>query len=660
MKVSIDFETYSEEDINKLDTWAYAAHPTTEMLCLSWSYDGRITYLWYPGASRQYGQDLVCLFNFIEKGGKVYAWKADFEYHIWNKVCVAQHNWPSLPIDQLYDTMAIAQSKALPGALGRCGEALQMDIQKDSIGERLIPKLCSPRKPSKHNPITRWAPENNPDDFELLYKYCRKDVLAEHAIYERLKNYELSPMERALWLDTHRMNDQGIPVDVNTSRRLIKLTSEYAKTLTEDLNRITIGEVQTSGQIEKIRQYIKFWDGIETEDLSADTVSFLLRYEDLSPTSRRVLEIRQALSRTSTKKYHAILNMADENGRVHDVLRYHQATTGRWGGNGIQPHNFPRKSVDNPDLAVDVIKKMDNRLIEILYDNPFELATQMLRPIITAEDGHRLIVSDFSGIENRTLCWLADDFEALRLFEQGVDQYKWFATKLYPGTRYDDVTDAQRSHAKTCILGLGYGMGVDKFMDTCLRHGMETTRKQAERDVCLYRDVYADVVRFWHALYRTAIRTVADGVESYCGRITFKLEDGFLNMILPSGRSVSYYQPEIRPRTTPWGETKPCLTFMGLQPQTYKWVRLDTIPGRLVENATQAVARDLLGDAQLRLRMCGYNVLFSVHDEVVIDAPYGYGTLDDVNMIMARTDAETYPGLPIEAEGYESERYKKG
>lgn len=655
--IAMDYETYASVDLKAVGAWKYANHQDTEPVCLAWNYNYGEPYLWTPDG--QHGAaDLEHLFARIEEGWLVYAWNATFEYYIWNYCCVPKFGWPRLKKSQIFDTMAIAQALGLPGQLEMSGEALGLDIQKDKNGKRLINKLSKPRRPSKLNPATRWTPLTAPQDYADFYKYCKRDVLSEGAIHKRLENYELSFFEREMWLATLSMNEQGIPIDVEMVKILKDLLAQYAKRLNTELSIITDGEITSAGQVAKIVEWLKDNCDFTIPNLTRDSVSKALSDPRVPDPVRKILEIRQRLSKSSTKKFNRILDMAGKNNFVHDILRYHQATTGRWGGTGIQIHNLPRTKTKDPDTAAWVIKQNDLDTMLMFYDDPMELGSKMIRPSICATAGMELIVSDFSGIENRVLCWLADDVDALRLFASGIDQYRWFATKLYP-VRYDDVTDTQRAHAKTCILGLGYGMGADKFYQTCLGYGMDITESEAKRSVELYRYVYDMVVRFWHDLYSSAMHTVRHGTVTHRGQLKFTLEDDFLFMHLPSGRKLGYYKPEIQMRDTPWGDRKPAITFMSMIPQTYKWGRVETIPGRLVENATQAVARDILADAKYRLMKNGRNVLFSVHDEIVCHEKIDTVDLNEFNELMCDIDPCVYPNLPLAAEGYIAKRYRK-
>lgn len=658
MQINIDFETFCELDLRKVGAWKYANHPSADIICLAWSYNDEKPYIWYP-SSPDGDEELFNLFDNIHEGNPVYAWNAYFEFVMWNYCAVRRFKWPILKKNQLYDTMVIAQSLSLPGNLDKCGNALGLDIVKDRSGKRLINKLSKPRRPSKHNPATRWTPNLVPEDFAQFYDYCKQDVRSERAIHNRLKDYELSFFEREMMLATWHLNDRGIPVDVDLVEKIIKLLKIVKEKLTEELSAITNGKITSVGQRDRILNFIRENNNILLEDLTKETVAENLAKDTLNPISRRLLEIRQILSRSSTTKFDRILQMEDGNGRVHDIMRYHKATTGRWGGTGIQVHNLPRAKTPHVDTAVSLVHRSDLDVLGMFFDDPFDFATAMIRPSICAKYDHRLIVSDFSGIENRVICWLAYDQLALDLFVEGIDQYRWFATKLYPGTGYDDVTKEQRAHAKTCILGLGYGMGVDKFYATCQGYGMDIDKAECSRSVHLYREVYRKVVRFWHQLHSAAMSCVMTGADTGCSRIRFESRDGFLFMHLPSERKIAYYQPRIESVMAPWGEMKDAITFMGSEPQTGKWVRMSTTPGKLAENATQAIARDILASAKYRLMRAGYNVIFHVHDEIVAHEPFGKGSLKEFNQIMCEKNESIYPGLPIAVEGYEAQRYRK-
>lgn len=659
--IHLDYETYSAINIQSAGAWIYSQDVSTDLICLAWCYNDEDPLIW---RNNMYHLDadshkLDVLFDCVRDGWELHAWNAQFEYYIWNYVAAPKFGWPKVPIEQFHDSQALALSLALPMTLEACGAALNLDIQKDKSGKRLINKLSKPRKPTKYNPAIRWLYDDAVDDYEDMYAYCLQDVRSERAICDVLPISYLPGYERRLWVETVKINDKGVPVDIDTVNNIHSILKEYEREQVAKLGKITNNEVTTPGQTSRMRTWFEEKHGVLLPNMTAETVSKALEDPALPKPVHNVLNIRRLMSRTSTKKYDRILDMIDDEGFVHDIIRYHIATTGRWGGSGLQVHNLPNAKVDDPDLVSRIARYQSLRLFLLFYDDPMFVGSAMVRPIVRAKLGYKLYVSDFTSIENRVVCWLAGDEEALRLFRDHVDQYKWFATKLYYGVAYDDVTKHQRTHAKTCILGLGYGMGVDKFYETCVSYGFDITYAECKRSVDLYREIFNSIVRLWYRSYELAMRTVKTGEATEYLHLKFRKEGKYFYMILPSGRKINYYDARVEPVETPWGETKPGITFMGHQPYTRKWGRLKLIPGRLIENAAQGMARDVMAEAKLRLIDKGYNVIFSVHDEIVSHDPIDYGSLAEFDEIMCDTNYNIYPGLPIDSEGFVTNRYKK-
>jgi len=653
-----DFETYSEADLKKVGAFQYANHPSTRIICLSFAFNDEEPCIYTPQTTNL--SDIAVLLQRIKLGWELHAWNAEFEFLIWNYCGTKQFDWPKIPLEQYHDTMAFATSFALPAHLADCGKALNLDIQKDKRGTYLINKLSKPRKPTKSNPHIRWSYEAATQDYEDMYSYCIQDVQAERAIAKVLPYAKLLNYERQLWLMTVNMNVNGVPIDIETVKNLKHLLDDYETTQVAKLQRITNGDVATPGQRDKIIAWAKK-QGLELPDLTANTVKTILESKLQPPKPVvDVLTIRQKMSRTSTKKFDRLIDSVDKNGFIHDILFYHRATTGRWGGKNFQVHNLPNAKVKDPDLVAYLVKHYALETFMLFYDDPMYVGSAMVRPIVAAKPGYKLIVSDFSSIENRVTCWLAGDEESLKLFRKNMDQYKWFATKLYNGITYEDVNKHQRTHAKTAILGLGYGMGYTQFHKTCVSYGFDIDLYESKRTVQLYREIFHLIVTLWDKLYTAAKTAIIEKALTRYKHIRFLYDHDFLFMILPSGRRIAYYKPLVEPKETPWGEIRPCITFMGSDPYTRKWKRLQIIPGRLIENAAQGLARDILAEAKIRLIKQGYNVIFSVHDEVVSHDPENFGSLDHFTKIMCDTDKQTYPGLPIDSEGFITNRYKKG
>jgi DNA polymerase len=601
---------------------------------------------------------LANLFKTIKNGAELHAWNAEFEYMIWNYVG-NRLGWEPVPLESFFCSMAVANSFALPAHLGNCGDALNLNIQKDKRGNYLINKLSKPRKPSKTNPAKRWTYETATEDYESMYDYCNQDVRAEKAITEVMPVQYLLPQERELWLMTIRMNENGIPIDADTVKNIVDIIDQYKDQRTQDLRRITNDFIQTHGQRDKILTWLEEHNCV-LPDCTAPTITAALSNSNYSGYVKEVLLIRQELSKTSTKKLNRILESLDKNNYIHDILFYHRASTGRWGGKNFQLHNLPRIAVADPELVVELVAERNLKLFQLFYDNPLKVGSAMLRPIIKAKPGYHFKVADFASIENRKTCWLAGDEHSLELFRQGKDQYKWFATKLYKGVTYEDVTKYQRTVSKTAILGLGYGMGVEKFFAVCKSYGLDITIEQANVIIDTYRSTYKKIKTLWFKLYKAAMQCIETGVKTKYNYIKFERDTDFLYMVLPSGRKVSYYKPKIEMCNTPWGKKTKTITFWGISSGTRKWAKQKLIRGTLTENAAQASSRDILATAKLRLIAAGYNVIFSVHDEVISHDRQDFGSLKEFNSIMEKTDSNIYPGLPIKAEGFIINRYKKG
>lgn len=660
MMIHMDFETFSVPKLGDVGSWAYASHPQADIISNCWAYDQGPTVLWSPLIHPLGSPDLQDLFDYIEKGAVVAAWNAEFEYNIWNLIGVKKYGWPELKITQLFDVQALALSLALPADLDTCAEILQMSELKDKEGKRLMQKLSKPRKPSKNNPHIRWPFDLAQEDYLGYFEYNRQDVVVERDIFYKLKRYMFSIFEQQMWLLTVSMNKKGIPVDVDATDAILDVLNQYESRLTKKLQNITGGEIKTAGQRDVMLAFLQK-HGLNLPDLRKDTVAAELN--DIDPELPEIvydiLELRQLLARTSVKKFEKLKEMVSSDGRVRGSLRYHNCTTGRWGSSGMQIHNLPRGDIDNPSQVISDIQTRDLDYLSTKYPEIKSTCSSLVRPIIRAEAAYRLLIADYSAIEAITIAWTVGDDVALNIVRSGKDIYKWFATILY-GVSYEKVTKNQRKHAKVCLLGLGYQMGTPTFLSASEGYGIYFSWEEGERSVKLYRRTFPKVVKTWYGLEKKALKTVRTGSPQVQGKLRFTLEGDFLRMRLPSGRKLSYPYPKAEMIETPWGDRKLGVTCWQREQKTKKWIRKSVSPGKFTENAIQAIARDLLAEAKLRLVKSGYNVLFSVHDEIICHNRLDFGTLDEMIEIMCKTNQKIYPGLPMSATGFVTERYRKG
>lgn len=668
----IDFETYSERKLGRhkqaVGTCRYAEDPSTELLCMGWAINHEEPEVWVPGDDAP-----KRAFEAIQDGALVAAWNVEMEIPHWDIHAVGKLGWPEIPFNQWRDTAALALSLALPASLDECASALGLpsDLQKDQRGKYLIQKLCQPRpRVSKANPEPRWTPITAPEDFADFYEYCRQDVVAERAVADALPIDDLPEMELDIWRSTTLMNLRGWTVDLETARHMIALLEVHKANLLSELNAVTQGEIRTAGQLDKTIAWLAR-HGVPVDNLQAETVKDTLK-KKLPRRARRVLQIRQELAKASVNKYSAMIRRASDDGRVRNNILYHGASTGRDAGRGLQIQNFVRKSLSKDQAAIeracDALRVLQGpewtQSIELLYGDIQTFASNMTRPMLIAADGMVLNAADFSSIENRLTVWIAECEYGIDIFRRGLDEYKVFATRHY-GVSYEDVTDAQRQHCKHAVLLCCFGGGAKAHNAQAERFGAPCSMETSIETVESYRSTYAEVKACWYGLEDAAKRAIQRGRPTRYLKIRFHVDEEFLYMTLPSGRRLAYYKPRVMMKEAPWGEMKPTITHMGYQRlasgQRGKWARVKLIPGRIMENAVQASARDAMMAGAKNTQAGGYALVGRVHDELISEAPKGFGSLEDYCHRMTVNDAtQTWlTGIPIEAEGWVGKRFRK-
>lgn len=717
-KATIDFETRSACSIKDCGSWRYSLDPTTEVMCLAfrlphWE-EGR-TALWHPafphiGVAEADCPELAELFEWIAQGKLVEAHNAWFERGIWTNICVPKLGWPEVGHRQWRCSAAKAAAYSLPRSLENLTAALRLRVKKDVEGAKVMKKMAKPRKPKvaevkalareKFGLVDKatlktlttsvrpsdfgyeaticWqaggegGPERHevmelplhwhesPELLERLCAYCRVDVLAEEAASHRLR--DLSDRETEMYLMDQAINERGFQLDREAIEAALEIVNGIYAELNAELVELTDGLVQKATQRARMMQWFNEM-GLPLEDTQGTTIDSWLKREDLDRDVRRGLELVRALGRSSTAKFTAAQNWAHpDTWRVHGGLLYHGAGTGRWSGSGVQPHNFPRGSLKDMELAWETIKSRDLGLIEMLYDDAMTLLSHALRGMIVPSPGRRLMVADYAAIEARVLLWLADDGEALGVFRRGECIYMAMATEIYGRPITDKVLQAdERQMGKQAVLGLGYQMGAKKFQATLAeKWGIFIDLDFAQSIVDAYRAKFWRVRKMWWDQEAAAIAAVKQPGRTFrCGKVYWRVVDGFLHCKLPSGRLLGYCDPQVQKRKTPWGEERDALTYMGVDPYTKKWRRQDTYGGMLVENITQATARDLMADAMLRCHEQGtYDIILSVHDELIAECDEDEGSVDDFEMTMAHTEPWA-DGCPVKAEGWTGYRYKK-
>lgn len=639
--VYIDFETFCGVSVVDVGAWRYAMDPSCEVLCLAYSIDDGPIKPWVPGDPLP--QEL---FDAVAKGAKVHAHNAVFEYVIWHIVL----KWPEIPLEQLHCTMALMATFSFPLGLEKGGEAIGAEVQKDKDGKRLLKKFSqnqTSRKKDDYGRVFRILPKDDPEDFRLLVGYCIRDVAAEKSLLKKLPRQTLSKAEHAVYRLDFIMNRRGVRIDTKTVAHVKRLADEWSEKLEAE------AEVLTGGVKTSQRAGIMAWAesrGYYLRNYQADYVTEVANDPGAPADVRRVMEIRSSLGKTSVTKYSKMLEVVCPDGTAKGMVQYHGAQrTGRFAGRLIQVHNLPRGNYKKTHEVASFVRWLQIIDILLIYDDPMEAFSSMIRSMIISDEGHILYVSDFSNIEGRVLVWMAGQLDVMKQFARGDDVYKHMAAVIFH-TTYEEVTDDQRFVGKQAVLGCGYGMGGPKFRTTCLGYGRDIGDELALITVQTYRKKNKKVVSAWYDVERAAKEAIRrPGVTTSTFKCRFRVEGDFLFIQLPSKRCLSYYKPRILDDR---------ITYMGIDAFTNQWSRLETYGGKLVENIVQAVARDILVHAMLAVEAAGYWMLTTIHDELVATAKKGFGSLHEFEKIMA-TPPDWAEDCPIAVEGWTGKRYRK-
>lgn len=661
-KMTFDYETRSEIDIKKIGASLYARHPSTEPMCFSYSINKDEPKLWRMGDKAP--NDFIKFLN--NPKNIIGAHNAGFEYLITKFVLPKFLDVPKVHIERFRCTAAKAAACSLPRKLEKACEVLDLTEKKDMVGHRLMLKHTKPRTAWKDwdNAGRLWQePKKYFDDEierEIIYKYCIQDVKAEIALDERLP--DLSPYEQEVWTLNQKMNFRGIQIDIETVKKIIKMIELTVIKSHEKVKQITKGKVDSALQVQKLLKYLQSI-GYNFENLKAPTVKLALASEDISDDIYELLNARQIASKTSTKKFYAMVQKAHTDNRVRDLTMYHGANTGRESGTGLQIQNLAKGNIKDTDKAIEFIKENELEDIELYYAKPMDLFSSCIRGMITASPGHELFVSDYNAIECRIVNWLAGHESVIQTFREfdvsgDIEKcpYRIMASRIL-GKPVKNITDGERFLGKTAELGCGYQMGDSRFYQTCIEWGVpDVTKKLAKKAVQVYRDTHQPVKQLWFNYENAAIQAVTTKKKVTVNRCSFHCSEGFLWITLPSGRRLAYYRPSIKMEMTPWNERRPKLYYWYMDQN--KWVKGASYGGLLTENICQATARDVAVNGTKLASNGGFKYMFQVHDEVISEAVKGEKNLKEYNDYLSRVPTWAI-GLPIRVGGWNGFRYKK-
>jgi DNA polymerase len=678
--LSIDFETRATVNLRDTGVYPYAEHPHTGIWCMAWAFDDEEPEIWEPGMEfwGPYNETPyplpLSIISHIAGGCEIRAWNAEFERVIWDEIMVKRYGAPQPKLEQWVCSAAEAAAMALPRALGQCAEVLGVSQQKDEAGHRLMMQMTRPRSRKADGAPVWWEVA---DKKERLFEYCRQDVRTERAITPSLRR--LTPMEREHYLQTARMNDRGLTLDINLVQAAKQIANEGVERANAALTELTGGQVTEVTNHGRLTAWLNTQlpektvladNGVykypvkvpAVESVSKAAVRDLLTGE-LVPPVRAALELRQDAGRSSLAKLDSFQDCVCADGKIRGMLMYHGASTGRWTGRLAQLHNLPRPTIDNIEDFIEPVLANDYDGID-LFHHPLEVIVAMLRSTLTASPGHELLAADYSAIEARVLNWLAGQDDVLALFAAGEDVYSYNAGR-FPGAEpyRPGKKHPLRQTGKFQELGCGFGMGAKKAVAAGKAvYGLELTEEEAKTIVDNYRATHTRVVDFWKETEDAAMEAVAvpGAVQTFGAlrNLRFVKQGAYLYLLLPAKRPLVYAAPKIVERKTPWGEMRPAVEISAVDSFTRKWGRQGMYGGLWVENIVQAVSRDLMAEGKLRLEAAGYPVLLSVHDEVIAEKPISEGCLEEFETLLATPPAWA-AGCPIATEGWRGFRYRK-
>lgn len=646
-KISIDIETFSDVDLIRCGVYKYADSPNFEMLLFAYAVDDGNVHIIDIAGGEELPEEII---QAIKSDTVVKtAYNAQFE-----RVCLSRYlklpEGEYLNPQSWYCTAVQAAELALPLSLADVGSVLGLERQKMTEGKELIKYFCVPCKPTKSNGNrTRNRPCHDINKWETFKKYCMRDVDVERQIADKLKMYPISDEEHRLYVLDQIINDRGVLVDGELAEQAVKLNSIQTAVAVEQAYMIT--GLENPNSVTQLKQWLKE-NGVEIESLSKKAVKSLA--DETDGDVSEMLKLRLLMAKTSVKKYEAVIRSVCRDNRVHGMMRFCGANrTGRWSGNILQPQNLPQNHLPDLTLARDIVKDGDFEMLDMMFGNVPNVLSELIRTVLIPKPNHRFIVADFSAIEARVLAWIAGEQWRIDTFRNGGDIYCASASKMFkvPVEKHG-VNGELRQKGKISELACGYGGSVGALKNMgAVEMGVQENELQGL--INDWRNANPHIVRFWYEVGNAAMKAIKEKTTVSLGKLVFAYERGILFIRLPSGRRLSYIKPRIG--TNRFGGDS--ITYMGIN-SAKKWDRLETFGGKLTENIVQGTARDLLANALINAANAGYDTVFHVHDEIICEVPNGYGSVDELCKLMC-IKPEWADGLPLNADGFECEYYKK-
>lgn len=659
--LSIDLETYSDVNLKKAGLYRYVQSPAFEILLFAYSFDGAPTQVIDMAQGEEIPMEVIHALT--DPQCLKHAYNAAFEWY-----CLSKYMGAQLPPAQWRDTMLHGLYAGYTAGLDATGRALGIpeDKQKLTTGKALIRYFCVPCKPTKANGgRTRNYPHHDPEKWELFKTYNGQDVVAEMEIERRLSVFPVPDFVQKQWETDLLINARGVAVDMDFCEGALELGETIRAQLTDEA--VQLSGLQNPNSVKQLARWLSAETGDDITTLRKETIKELLG-RDNADHVQRMLEIRQELGKTSTKKYDAIEAAVCDDGRVRGLLQFYGANrTGRWAGRLVQVQNLPRTYTEPLEFACELVKGRKLDALRTVYGSPNDTLSQLIRTAFVAAPGNVLIDADFSAIEARVISWLADEEWRLEVFRTHGKIYEASASQMF-GVPLERIKKGNpeyslRQRGKVAELALGYQGGVPAMRQMDTGKLLADLPDEEIKDIVdKWRNTNPKIRNLWYNFNDAAIRVIQNGGSLRVRCCTFAREcdcirgTTCMTVSLPSGRKLYYVEPSVGENR--WGG--PSITYMGVNDKN-KWGRIETYGGKLVENVVQAIARDCLAQAIEHLEAAGLPVVFHIHDEVVIDTA-AFDTndamLDKVVKIMS-APIPWAEGLPLGADGWVGAFFKK-
>lgn len=650
-ELGIDIETYSSNDLPSCGVYKYVEAEDFTILLFAYSVDGGPVTCCDFAQGEELPEEILAALR-DPKVVKT-AFNAAFE-----RICISKYyGWPLMDPAQWRCTMVRAARMGLPLSLGQCGEVLKLADGKMKEGAALIRYFSCPTR-KKDGTIVRHLPSDAPDRWEVFVKYNIRDVEVEQAILKIVRRLEPADFDEELYTVDQLINDRGVMIDRQLVDNAARFDEEYKQHLLAEAQELS--GMDNPNSPSQIKEYLQKVTGQVFQSLnkkSLDDIEDSLKYW---PKARKVLALRREMGKTSNKKYCAMQQCVCSDGRIHGLLQFcGAARTGRWAGRLVQVQNLPQNHLQDLDYARNLVKAGDLEDFELNYGNPTQVLSELIRTAFIAKPGCTFHVCDFSAIEARVIAWLAGETWVLDVFRKGGDIYCATASQMFGVPVEKHGANAElRQKGKIAVLALGYGGGVSAL--EAMGGSRMGLSQQEEKDIMLrWREANPKIVKLWKVIELAAIRAIQTGETITINRgIEVGRHWGCLTIKLPSGRTICYPRASIGvERNDGWRGDHPIIEYEGLNQITKKWEKIRTYGGKLTENVVQSIARDILGIVILRAYRKSLNIVFHIHDEIIVEAEADQ-TLKDVEKLFSEP-ISWCTDLPLKGAGYSTPYYLK-